>query len=66
VYVDDLAIESKDPKGITDTLTDTYSFKLKETSPIVYHLGMSFNSNKSEQLCISSQRHIEKMVDSYK
>jgi hypothetical protein len=29
VYVDDLAIASKDPKGITDTLTTTYAFKLK-------------------------------------
>jgi hypothetical protein len=28
-YVDDLAIASKDPKGITDTLTTTYSFKFK-------------------------------------
>jgi hypothetical protein len=29
VYVDDLEIASKDPKGITDTLTTTYGFKLK-------------------------------------
>jgi hypothetical protein len=28
IYVDNLAIASKDPKGITDTLTGTYGFKL--------------------------------------
>jgi hypothetical protein len=28
-YVDDLAISSKDPKAITDTLMNKYNFKLK-------------------------------------
>jgi hypothetical protein len=66
VYVDDLVIASKDPKGITDKLTSTYRFKLKGTGPIDYHLGMSFTRNEHGQLCISPQRYIEKMVDSYK
>jgi hypothetical protein len=67
VYVDDLAIASKDPKSITDTLTSTYGFKLKGMGHIDYHLGMSFTRNEhGHQLCISPQRYIEKMVDSYK
>ena len=65
VYVDDLAIASKDSKGITDTLT-TYGFKLKGMGLIDYHLGMSLTRNKYGQLLISPQRYIEKMVDSYK
>jgi hypothetical protein len=59
-------IASKDQKGITDTLTTTYGLKLKRTGPIDYHLGMSFTRNEHGQLCISPQRYIEKMVDSYK
>jgi hypothetical protein len=43
VYDDDLAIASKDPKGITDTLAGTYGlFKLKGMGPIDFHLCMSF------------------------
>jgi hypothetical protein len=66
VYVDDLAIASKDPKGITNTLMNTYGVKLKGTGPIGNHLGMSFPRNGCGQLCISPQRFIDKMVDLYK
>jgi hypothetical protein len=45
MYVDDLAISSKDPKAITDTLMNKYKFKLKGTGEIEYHLGMSFRRN---------------------
>jgi hypothetical protein len=45
MYVDDLAISSKDPKAITDTLMNKYNFKLKGTGEIEYHLGMSFHRN---------------------
>jgi hypothetical protein len=34
VYVDDLAIASKDPKCIADTLTSAYRFKLKGLGPV--------------------------------
>jgi hypothetical protein len=44
-YVDDLAISSKDPKAITDTLMNKYNFKLKGTGEIEYHLSMSFRRN---------------------
>jgi hypothetical protein len=66
VYVDDLCISSKDPKAITDTLTEQYGFKLKGTGPIDYHLGMTFCRNNRNDLCISPQHYIEKMVESYK
>jgi hypothetical protein len=57
-YVDNLAISSKDPKAITDTLMNKYNFKLKGTGEIEYHLGMSFRRNP--------QWYIKKMVDNYK
>jgi hypothetical protein len=64
VYVDDLCILSKDPKAITDTLTEQYGFKLKGTGLIDYHLGMTFCQNDCKDLCISPQHYIEKMVES--
>jgi hypothetical protein len=66
VYVDDLCISSKDPKAITDMLTEQYGFKLKGTGPIDYHLSMTFCQNDRNDLCISPQHYIEKMVESYK
>ena len=38
VYVDDLAIVSKQPKSITDMLTNKYGYKLKGVGLIDYHL----------------------------
>ena len=35
VYVDDLAIASKDPRSIVDMLTKCHGFKLKGMGPIV-------------------------------
>jgi hypothetical protein len=43
-----------------------YNFKLKGTGEIEYHLGMSFRRNDRNELCISPQRYIKKMVDNYK
>jgi hypothetical protein len=43
-----------------------YNFKLKGTGEIEYHLGMSFHRNDRNELCISPQWYIEKMVDNYK
>ena len=51
-YVDDLAIASKDPKSIVDTLTDKYRFKLKGTGPILYHLGCDFTRDEDGVLGI--------------
>jgi hypothetical protein len=43
VYVDDLAIASKNPQGIIDALEgDPNNFKLKGTGPMAFHLGCDF------------------------
>ena len=65
VYVDDLAIASKDPKAIIDVSTNVHSFKLKGTGPIEYHLGMIFHCNEDGVLSISPRKYIDKMVITY-
>jgi hypothetical protein len=43
VYVDDLAIASRNPQGIIDALEATpHSLKLKGTGPLLFHLGCDF------------------------
>ena len=65
VYMDDLAIASKDPSTIIDVLTNTHGFKLKGTGPIKCHLRMVFHCDEHGTLRISSWRYIDKMVDTY-
>jgi len=65
VYIDDLEISSKDPKAITDALTDCHGFKLKGIRPIGYHLGMTFCQNEHGLLEITPRWYINKMVDAY-
>jgi len=66
VYVDDLAIVSKNPKAITDTLENKHKFKLKGTGPITFHLGTNFKRDKEGVLNISAIDYIEKLCKSYK
>jgi hypothetical protein len=65
VYVDDLAIAAKDPKGITDILMDKHKFKLKGTGPITYHLGCDFFRDKDGVMCMAPNKYIDKMVSTY-
>ena len=65
VYVDDLAIAMKDPKEFTDTLEKKHKFKLKGTGPISFHLGMDFNRDDDNTLCISPAKYIDKLVQNY-
>ena len=65
VYVDDLAIVAKDPQGIADHLSNQYNFKLKETGPISYHLGMDFFRDNDNTLCYAPNKYIKRMTDSY-
>ena len=66
VYVDDLAIASKNPKEITDELVSPrYKLKLKGVGPISYHLGCDFTRDADGTLCVGPRRYIEKMLDAY-
>jgi len=66
VYVDDLLIVSKEPKAITDVLQKKYSFKLKGTGPISFHLGCDFFRDENGILCFAPKKYIEKMLENYK
>jgi hypothetical protein len=67
MYVDDLAIVAKDPKTLTDKLINFYSFKLKGTGPLTFHLGCNYVQDKADEvLCIKLTKYIAKVVDTYK
>ena len=65
VYVDDLAIAAKDPAAIVKTLTEVYSFKLKGTGSIAFHLGLDFTRDEDGTLCFRPKKYISKMTDSF-
>ena len=66
VYVDDLAISSKDPQKIIDYLmSPPNNFKLKGTGPIEYHLGNDYFRDEDGTLCFGPRRYIEKMAAEY-
>jgi hypothetical protein len=66
VYVDDLAIASKDPQKIIDSLeAKPHELKLKGTGPMTFHLGCDFYRDDSGTLCFGPKKYIEKMEDAY-
>ena len=66
-YVDDLLIVSKQPLKILKILQgEPYSFKLKGTGPISFHLGCGFSRDEHNILCMDPKKYIEKMIQSYK
>jgi hypothetical protein len=65
VYIDDLAITSKDPNSIIKTWTEDYNFKLKGTGPISVHLGCDFFRNEGGVLCFAPRKYIDKVIGSY-
>ena len=65
VYVDDLAVATKQPKELTDILIEVYKFKLKGTGPIQFHLGMDFFRDEDGVLCFAPRKYIKRMEDSY-
>ena len=60
VYVDDLAIASKDPAGIIPCVG--YKFKLKGTGPIEFHSGCNFFRDEEGALCFAPRKYIDKLV----
>ena len=48
VYVDSLAIASKDPQAIIDLFEGDFGFKLKGTGPVAFHLGCDYFQTRME------------------
>ena len=65
VYVDDLAIVSRNAKAITDMLSGPHNFKLKGTGPVTFHLGCDFFRDPDGVLCYAPRKYIEKTIDNY-
>ena len=67
VCVDDLALAMKDPESFLKQLQDKpFSFKLKGSGEIKFHLGMDFFRDSQGVLCMAPRKHIEKMLDNCK
>ena len=63
VYVDDLAIASRNPQSIIDALEgNPNNFKLKGTGPMTFHLGCDFFRDEDGTLCVGPRAYIDRMV----
>jgi Reverse transcriptase (RNA-dependent DNA polymerase) len=65
VYVDDVAIASKNPGKIVDILANNHGIKLKSTGPLSYHLGCDFTRDPDGTLAMGPRKYIEKLIDNY-
>ena len=65
VYVDDLAIASKDPKAIVNSLTHDHKYKLKGVGPLTHHLGCDFECDPDGTLRQIPRKYITKILDNY-
>ena len=65
-YVDDLLIVSSNPKDITNALESKFKLKLKNTSPIKYHIGSNFDRDSDDgTLLMSPTKYITRILDNY-
>ena len=65
-YVDDLCLVMKDPIGFLELLkSEPYTFKLKGSGPMSFHLGCGFERDKHGILCMTPKKYIEKMIQTY-
>ena len=65
VYVDDLAIASRNPQAVIDMLEKTHGFKLKGTGPLEFHLGCDFVRDPDGILSMAPKKYIQRMIDNY-
>ena len=61
VYVDNLAITARDPKGLCEILIKKYKYKLKGTGPISFHLGCDFLRDVKGVLCMAPKKFVDKL-----
>ena len=65
VYVDDLAIASKDPAEIVRILREEYKFKIKGDGHIAFHLGCDYFRDADGTLVAQPKEYIQKMMNTY-
>ena len=65
-YVDDLCIVMKEPEEFLKQLqSPPYSFKLKGSGPMSFHLGCGFDRDEDGTLQMNPRKYIDKMVQGY-
>ena len=65
VYVDDLAIASKDAKEIIRQLKEDHHYKLKGVGEISFHLGCDFGRDPDGTLWFGPKKYVGKMMQTY-
>jgi len=66
VYVDDLAIASKNPLALLEKLQVQCRLNLKGVGPLTFHLGCDFARDEDGTLYYGPRRYIEKILETYK
>lgn len=66
VYVDDIAVMSKDPALFFKQLKDIGKYKLKGEEPIKYHIGGDFYRDSDGILCYGAKTYINRMESTFK
>ena len=65
-YVDDLCLVMKNPEEFLSILqSEPYSFKLKGSGPMSFHLGCGFDRDSTGVLRMDPRKYIDKMVQAY-
>ena len=65
-YVDDLCLVMKNPEQfLSKPQSNLYSFKLKGSGPLNFHLGCGFGRDPDGTLYMDPKRFIEKMINGY-
>ena len=65
VYVDDIAIMSRDCTTVIDALKAVGGFKLSGYGPIKYHIGGDFERDVDGVLCYGCKMYINRMTANY-
>ena len=65
VYVDTLTFVVQNPEEFVKELENNYSYKLKGTGSISFHLGCDFFRDKDGTLCMAPNKYIDKTIDGY-
>ena len=65
VYVDDLAISTKNLKKINDDLQLKHHFKLKGTGLLTHHLGCTYTTDPDSPLVADPTKYIKKILEMY-
>jgi hypothetical protein len=65
VYIDDIAIMSKNPTAVIDEIKEKGGYSLSGDGTISYHIGGDFKRDEEGILCYGCTTYINRMVQNY-